>query len=96
MRLEIASAAKADLRQIQAFGNVRHGKRQSTTYLSEMIDLFDLLCTSPEMNRPRLEFGSDVRMQPFKAHVIFYRIKEKTVVIERILSRYQNWTAQKF
>lgn len=96
MRLEIASAAKADLRHIQAFGNARYGKRQSTTYLSEMIDLFDLLCTSPEMNRPRAEFRSDVRLQPYEAHVIFYRIKENAVVIERVLSRYQNWSAQKF
>ncbi len=96
MRLEIALAAKADLRHIQAFGEAKYGKTQTTSYLNEMIDLFDLLCTAPEMNRPRAEFRSDVRLQPYEAHVIFYRIKENAVVIERVLSRYQNWSAQKF
>jgi toxin ParE1/3/4 len=95
-RLEIAAAAKADLRHIQAFGNARYGKLQSTTYLSDMIDLFDLLGASPNISRPRFEFGREVRMHPYGAHVIFYSVKENTVMIERILSRYQNWSAQKF
>jgi plasmid stabilization system protein ParE len=91
MRLDIALAAKIDLQAIQAFGEKRFGKRQATVYLSEIIDLFDLLCVTPEINRVRPEFGENVRLQQFEAHVIFYRIVRKTVVIERILSRYQNW-----
>ena len=60
-----------------------------------MIDLFYLMAETPEMNRLRQEFGADVRVQPFQAHVIFYRIKRETVVIERVLSRYRNWTAER-
>jgi plasmid stabilization system protein ParE len=96
MRLEIARAAKVDLNAIQSFGETKFGKLQATTYLSDIIDLFDLLCMNPEINRVRPEFGENVRLQSIEAHVVFYRIVRKTVVIERILSRYQNWPIHRF
>lgn len=92
---KIAVAAQVDLDNIFAFGVKTFGERQTISYLADLIDLFDLLAGAPEINRIQPEFGKDARLLPLKSHVIFYRIKRKTVVIERVLSRYQNWTIEK-
>jgi toxin ParE1/3/4 len=92
---KISVAAKADLDHVFSFGLMKFGERQAVSYLADLIDLFDLLADTPEINRPRPEFGKGARLHSLQAHVVFYRVRRGTVVIERVLSRYQNWTNQK-
>jgi toxin ParE1/3/4 len=91
MRLEISNAARADIDNIHSFGEQQFGRLQADVYLAGLIDAFDLLCVAPAMNATRPEFGADVRMHFYKSYLVFYQIQSNTVMIRRILSRYENW-----
>jgi plasmid stabilization system protein ParE len=91
MRLEISAAALADLDAIEIYGRNRFGPAQTSKYVGTIIDVFDLLSFAPLINTVQSVFGKDVRMHTLQAHIIFYRVRRDTVLIERVLSRYENW-----
>jgi toxin ParE1/3/4 len=82
--------AEKDLNSIYRFGFQHFGSTQADRYANQLFDIFELLAFSPMMERERLEYLQPVRIHPYKANVIVYRIEDDSLVIVRVLSRHQN------
>jgi toxin ParE1/3/4 len=55
--------------------------------------VFDLIAANPRMARERQEIAPPVRIHPFKAYLVIYRIEETgTVLIVRIRHGHENWS----
>ena len=52
------------------------GVDQARRYHDELFALFDLIAANPRIARERNEIEPPVRIQPFKAHLIVYRVEE--------------------
>jgi toxin ParE1/3/4 len=91
MRLEITQLARSDIFFIQQQGFSRSGRLQTRKYLDDLIEQLKLLARFPGMARERTEFRKPVRIQPFRGHIIVYRIDSEAVRILRVLSRRQDW-----
>lgn len=88
-KLVISNVAVADLQEIWEYI-----ARDSITNADKMVDSLyskcELLGVQPEIGRKREELGSGLRSFPVGRYVIFYRIKDDTLEIVRILSGYRD------
>ena len=57
------------------------GTGQAKRYHDELFALFDLLAANPRIARERNEIEPPVRIHPFKAHLIVYRIEDDETVL---------------
>lgn len=92
-RYRLASAAEADLAGIFWQGLERFGPIQTERYLEEIEAPFDMLAQFPEVARLRQELSPPVRALPHSAHIIVYHVETDGIVILRIRSAGENWTA---
>ncbi len=91
MRIRKSDLAESDLLSIYRFGHERFGALQADAYANDLFDVIDLLAHNPLIGRERGEFSKPVRIHPFKAHVIVYRIESDSLVVVRVLHGRQNW-----
>lgn len=89
----LSAPAEADMRTIFWDGIERFGERRAETYLEGLEHIFAFLSRHPEAARLRKEISPPVRAYPKEAHVIIYEIMDGGVVILRIRSALENWTA---
>lgn len=92
-RYRLTKAADADLETIFWDGLERFGTRQTEKYLSKLEALFAYIADFPESTRLRAELEPPVHAYPSDAHVIMYEVAGDEVVILRIRSARENWTA---
>ena len=68
------------------------GAVQARQYHDELFAIFDLIAASPRMARERLELSPPMRIHPFKAHLVVYRIEVDGVVfMVRVRHGHEDW-----
>jgi len=68
------------------------GAVQARQYHDELFAIFDLIAASPRMARERLELSPPMRIHPFKAHLVVYRIEvDGDVFIVRVRHAHEDW-----
>lgn len=92
-RYRLASAAETDLAGIFWQGLDRFGPIQTERYLEEIEAQFEMLASFPMVARLRQELTTPVRAHPHSAHIIVYSVEADGILILRIRSAAENWTA---
>ena len=83
--LVISDEAAADLQDIWDF-IAEHSLQNADNFIDRIYERCNAFTRMPEMGRPRDELLPGLRSFPVKRYVIFYRIKEDTIEIVRVVS----------
>lgn len=94
MHLRQTLLSREDIRSIYLKGLKSFGRQKAETYLEGLIDVFDLLAANPMMARERTEFSARVRIHPYRAHLVVYRIEDSDLIILRVLASRQDIETQ--
>lgn len=94
MSFKLSVEAEEDIIAIADQGARVFGAVQAKRYHDELFGLFDLIAVNPRIARERDEIDPPVRIHPFKAHLIVYRIEDdETVFIIRIRHGHEDWAS---
>jgi len=67
---------------------------QAKRYHDELFALLDLIAVNPRIARERNEIEPPVRIHPFKAHIIVYRIEDDDkIFVVRIRHGHEDWAS---
>jgi toxin ParE1/3/4 len=91
MQLDISAKAHRDIDIIFLYGIENFGRAQARSYMSALLDLFELILVNPRMGIERTEFRRKPRSINFKSHIVFYRVGRSKIRIIRVLHGRQNW-----
>lgn len=92
MGFRLSVAAEEDIigiaeQSVRLFGPVQAGR-----YHDDLFALFDLIAANPRMARERHELSPPMRIHPFKAHLVVYKIEEDdNILIVRIRHGHEDW-----
>jgi toxin ParE1/3/4 len=86
-RLAIRAGARADLRNIMAYSEARHGPELADSYLRAIDRSFDRLRDFPEIGIARDDLIPGIRSLPCGEHLIFYRYADGHISIIRVLHK---------
>jgi len=93
MRFKLSAEAEEDIIAIAEQGVRMFGVDQAKRYNDELFSLFDLIAANPRIARERNEIEPPVRIHPFKAHLIVYRIEDDDkIFVVRIRHGHEDWT----
>lgn len=71
------------------------GLAQARRYHDELFATFDLIAANPGMARERHELSPPMRIHPFKAHLVIYRIEEiGSILIVRVRHGDEDWASE--
>ncbi len=91
----LSAAAEEDIISISEQGIRLFGPHQARRYHDEMFALFELIASNPRMARERLELHPPMRVHPFKAHLVIYKIDENgNVFIVRVRHGHEDWALE--
>jgi toxin ParE1/3/4 len=94
MRYKLSLEAEEDIVAIAEQGMRIFGAQHARRYHNELFDLLDLIADNPRIARERTEIKPPIRIHPFKAHLIVYRIVEDDAVfIVRIRHGHEDWVS---
>lgn len=92
MTCRLSREADEDIVRIYVEGVRRFGQMQAETYHEELKSRFELLADSPRIARRRFELSPPMRIHPFEAHLIVYRIEEGgDVFIVLVRHGHEDW-----
>jgi len=92
MSYKLSVEAEEDVIAIAEEGVRLFGAQQARRYHNDLFSLLDLLADNPRIARERIEIEPPVRVHPFKAHLIVYRIVEdETIFVIRIRHGHEDW-----
>ena len=92
MRFSLSVEAEEDIIAIAEQGVRIFGSAQARRYHDELFAVLDLIATNPRMTREQEEISPSVRIHPFKAHLIVYRIEESgAIFVIRIRHGHEDW-----
>lgn len=92
MSFHLSVEAEEDIIALAEQGVRMFGLAQARRYHDELFAVFDLIAANPRMARERQEISPPVRIHPFKAHLVVYRIEEKEAVfVIRIRHGHEDW-----
>ncbi|MDK4713591.1 type II toxin-antitoxin system RelE/ParE family toxin [Rhizobium sp. CNPSo 4039] len=92
MRFSLSVEAEEDIIAIAEQGIRMFGTAQARRYHDDLFAVLDLMAANPRMAREREEISPPVRIHPFKAHLIVYRIEEDgAIFVIRIRHEHENW-----
>lgn len=92
MGFRLTVAAEEDIIGIAEQGVRLFGRVQASRYHDDLFALFDLLAANPRMARERLELSPPLRVHPFKAHLVLYRIEDDgDILIVRLRHGHEDW-----
>lgn len=92
MRFRLSLAAKEDIIGIAEQGILLFGPIQAKRYHDELFAIFDMMAAYPRIARERLELSPPMRIYPFKAHLVVYRIEDSgDVLVVRIRNAHEDW-----
>ncbi|GLS28728.1 type II toxin-antitoxin system RelE/ParE family toxin [Neomesorhizobium albiziae] len=94
MGFRLSVAAEEDIVRIAGEGVILFGPAQARRYHDELFAIFDLIAANPRMARERHELSPPMRIHPFKAHLVVYRIDgDGEVFIVRVRHGHDDWEA---
>jgi toxin ParE1/3/4 len=71
------------------------GSAQARRYHDELFAIFDLIAANPRMARERYELSPPMRVHPFKAHLVVYRIEEGgDILVVRVRHGHEDWAGE--
>lgn len=92
MGFRLSLEAERDIIGIAEEGIRLFGTAQAKRYHDELFAIFRLIATNPRMARERLEISPPIRIHPFKAHLVVYRIEEDgDIFIVRVRHGREDW-----
>lgn len=89
----LSPAARTDLSRIWDYTAEIWSSDQADTYLRGLGERLEALCSHPEIARERTEIDPPVRLLPYRAHLIIYRIEHDHLAIIRVVHGRQHWQA---
>ncbi|OCP25120.1 MULTISPECIES: type II toxin-antitoxin system RelE/ParE family toxin [unclassified Ensifer] len=93
MGFRLSLAAEEDIIAIAEEGVRLFGAAQASRYHDELFGIFVLIAASPRMARERPELSPPMRIHPFKAHLVVYRVEaDGDILIVRVRHGHENWT----
>ncbi|GAJ92297.1 type II toxin-antitoxin system RelE/ParE family toxin [Agrobacterium rhizogenes] len=94
MRFSLFVEAEEDIIAIAEQGVRLFGSAHAKRYHDELFSLLDLIAANPRMAREREEISPPVRIHPFKAHLVVYRIEEDgAIFVIRIRHGHEDWAS---
>jgi toxin ParE1/3/4 len=97
MPFSLSVQAEEDIVSIAEEGIRIFGAVVAKRYHDELYALFELIAANPRMARERLEISPPVRIHPFKAHLVVYRIEEnESIFVIRIRHGHEDWAGDPF
>lgn len=92
MSFRLSLAAEEDIIGIAEQGIRLFGPAQARRYHDELFAIFDMIAAYPRIARERVELSPPMRIYPFKAHLVVYRVEENgDVLIARIRHAHEDW-----
>jgi len=92
MGFRLSIAAEEDVIGIAEQGIRLFGPVQARQYHDELFAIFDMIAANPRMARERPELSPLMRIHPFKAHLVVYRIeKDGGILIVRVRHGHEDW-----
>jgi toxin ParE1/3/4 len=91
MRYRTTRQADDDIIGLYMEGYRKFGRRHAERYHAGLAATFALLAAHPNLSRERPEFDPPIRLHPYHAHLIVFRLTEDAVLIVRVLHARQNW-----
>ncbi|MBU6266821.1 MAG: type II toxin-antitoxin system RelE/ParE family toxin [Sphingomonadales bacterium] len=92
-RIRLSAAARSDLAAIDDYGAHHFGDEAAADYARGFREVFSLLRAYPLSGTPRPELRDGTRSKRHRSHLIFYRLAEDTVFVQRILHHSQDTSA---
>jgi toxin ParE1/3/4 len=94
MSFKLSVEAEEDIIAIAEQGVRVCGVGEAHRYHDDLFALLDLISDTPCIARERNEIDPPVRIHPFKAHLIVYRLDEDgTIFIIRIRHGHEDWAS---
>lgn len=94
MSFKLSVEGEEDIVAIAEQGVRMFGLGQAKRYHDELFASFDLIAVNPPIARERDEIDPGVRIHPFKAHLIVYRIEnDQTIFVIRIRYGHEDWAS---
>ena len=92
MPFSLSVQAEEDIVSIAEEGISVFGAFLAKRYHDELFALFEFIAANPRMARERHEISPPVRIHPFKAHLVVYRLNEDgSVFVIRIRHGHEDW-----
>ena len=92
MGFRLSLAAEEDVIGIAEQGIRLFGLIQARRYHDELFAIFDMIAAYPRIARERTELSPPMRVYPFKAHLVVYRVEDSSgVLIVRIPHAHEDW-----
>lgn len=97
MQFSLSVQAEEDIISIAEEGIRIFGALVAKRYHDELFALLELIAANPRMARERHEIFPPVRIHPFKAHIVVYRINEDgSIFVVRIRHGHEDWAGGSF
>ncbi|MCO6179741.1 type II toxin-antitoxin system RelE/ParE family toxin [Ciceribacter sp. RN22] len=94
MSFSLSVEAEEDIIAIAEQGVRMFGAGQAKRYHDELFALLDLIAANPRIARERDEINPPVRIHPFKAHLVVYRIEDdETIFVIRVRHGHEDWAS---
>lgn len=94
MSFSLSVEAEEDIIEIAEQGIRLFGSAQGRRYHDELFATLALLAANPRIAREREEILPPVRIHPFKAHLVVYRIEESgAIFVIRVRHGHEDWTS---
>lgn len=93
MAFRLSGAARQDIIDIYLRSEEAFGEAQADRYVADLESMFAFLAEHPMAARERIELAPPVRIHPYRAHVIVYRLDGADVLILRLRHGREDWYA---
>ncbi len=92
MTVRLSQAAQLDLFQIALDGLDQFGPHQVAKYEAGLQVVLGTLEANPRLAAERADHDPPVRIHPYQAHVIIYRIDDTGIFVLRVCHAREDWT----
>jgi toxin ParE1/3/4 len=93
VRYKLSRQAEEDIVELYLAGAAGFGVTQAERYHEGLKATLEFLAEYPMAARERTEISPPVRVHPYRAHLVVYRIEGHDILIIRLRHGHENWQA---